>query len=87
MCENVTWICLPQCRVDWRNILNSSKSSAFTKGGEIFEQQKKRKICKNPLIMDNMKLLLIRILLLLHSFMFFRFYFFLSMYIWFYSCL
>jgi hypothetical protein len=37
-------------------------------------------------LMDNMKLLLIRILLLSHSFIFFGFYF-LSMYIWFYSCL
>ena len=39
-------------------------------------------------LMENMKLLLMCILLLSHSFMFFRFYF-LSMYeyIWFYSCL
>jgi len=39
-------------------------------------------------LMDNMKLLLICILrvLLSHSLIFFRFYF-LSMYIWFYSCL
>jgi hypothetical protein len=37
-------------------------------------------------LMDNMKLLLIRILLLSHSFIFFRFYF-LSRHIWFYSCL
>ena len=39
-------------------------------------------------LMDSMKLLLICILrvLLSHSFIFFRFYF-LSMYIWFYSCL
>jgi hypothetical protein len=39
-------------------------------------------------LMDNIKLLLICILrvLLSHSFIFFRFYF-LSMYIWFYSCL
>ena len=35
---------------------------------------------------DNMKLLLTRILLLPHSFIFFRFYL-LSMYIWLYSCL
>jgi hypothetical protein len=35
---------------------------------------------------DNMELLLICIVLLSHSFIFFRFYF-LSMYIWFYSCL
>jgi len=40
-------------------------------------------------LMHNMKLLFIRILrvLLSHSFIFFRFYFFLSMYRWFYSCL
>ena len=37
-------------------------------------------------LMDNMKLLFICILLLSHSFIFFRFYF-LSIYIWFYSCL
>ena len=37
-------------------------------------------------LIDNMKLLLICILLLSHSFLFFRFYFS-SMYIWFYSCL
>jgi hypothetical protein len=37
-------------------------------------------------LMDNMKLLFVYSLLLSHSFMFFRFYF-LSMYIWFYSCL
>jgi len=37
-------------------------------------------------LMDNMKLLLICILLLSHSFILFRLYF-LSMYIWFYSCL
>ena len=37
-------------------------------------------------LMDNMKLLLICILLLSHSFIFFRFYF-LSMYIRFYFCL
>jgi hypothetical protein len=36
--------------------------------------------------LDNMKLLRICVLLLLHSFIFFRFYF-LSMYIWLYSCL
>jgi len=36
--------------------------------------------------MDNMKLLLICILLLSHSFIFFRYYF-LPMYILFYSCL
>ena len=35
---------------------------------------------------DNKKLLLICILLLLHSFIFFMFYF-LSIYIWLYSCL
>jgi hypothetical protein len=37
-------------------------------------------------LMDNMKLLLICILLLSRSIIFLRFYF-LSMYIWFYSCL
>ena len=37
-------------------------------------------------LMDNVKLLFICILLLSHSFIFFSFYF-LSMYIWFYSCL
>ena len=37
-------------------------------------------------LMDNMKLLLICILLLSHCFIYFGFYF-LSVYIWFYSCL
>jgi len=37
-------------------------------------------------LMDNMKLLLICILLLSHSFIFFRFYFFINVYM-FYSCL
>ena len=37
-------------------------------------------------LMDNIMLLLICILLLSHSFILFRFYF-LSMYMWFYSCL
>ena len=36
---------------------------------------------------DNMKLLLICIILLSHSIIFFRFYFFLSMHVWLYSCL
>jgi len=47
---------------------------------------KETKVCIQTRLTDNMKLLLIRILLLSHSFIFFRLYF-LSMYIWFYSCL